>query len=124
MGAAKSHDANLFSDQVRRLADIFLRYEAKGKLVGGGGDEHEIRSLADGSNQRCPVRLREVSASPHQGLSSRSGSRDHDQIGIQTIFRKQTEVLRRPYRRLADPNAVIANQVALLGEESCGGAKD
>ena len=60
MGAAKGDDANLLSYQVSWLADIPLHYKTKGKLVDGGGDEHEIRSLTDGRNQRCPVCLRKV----------------------------------------------------------------
>src|SRR5439155_16993004 len=96
VGAAERHDANLFSYQVRRLADIFLRYQTKGKLIDGGGNEHEIRSLTDGRDQRGAVCLSKVSASAQQGLSSRSRARDHDKIGIQTIFCKETEVLCSP----------------------------
>ena len=119
MSAAKGDDANLFSNQVRGLADIFLRDETKGKLVGGGGDEHEVRSLADGRDQRGPVRLGKVSASADQGLGSRGRSRDHDKIGIQAVLRKESQVLSSPNRRLAYAKAIIADQVAILRDESC-----
>src|SRR5215813_3242984 len=98
---------------------FFCATRLKGKLVSGGTDEHEIRSLTDSGDQRRPVRLSEVRASPHQGLSPGSRSRDHDKVGSQAIFCKETEVLGSPDGCLTYAKAIIADQEPLLGDYSC-----
>ena len=61
-GSANGENADLFSDQISRFADLFLRHKAIRKRVKRTGYHHEIGALIDGVDGGGGVGLSKVNA--------------------------------------------------------------
>ena len=70
-GTAKIENTDFLADQVRGLADVFLRYHAKRKSIERRGNNRDVTTPQTDGNRRARRPLSEIGTSGDQGRQTR-----------------------------------------------------